>query len=172
MARATPPMDETTRAKEAALAALRRRGLSVAEMRERLVSKGFSVGAIDATLADLSRVGLLGDAALADDLVRSTLERAPAGRALLEHKTEARAVEEQAAAGAIDRAMVRRDEAADALTLARAEAPRIARAVKNDPGAALRRLLSLLLRRGFEEHDAREAASAALREIGLTPDDA
>lgn len=174
MARARPtrpstPEDETARCKEAALKRLAPRARSAEELRAHLASKGFSAGAIDTALADLTRAGLVSDEALARDVAEETVRERPAGRALLDHRVRAREVSEPAADAAIEGAMRGRSESADALALARAEAPRALRAAGGDARAGARRLISLLARRGFEEHDAQEASLRALRELGADP---
>ncbi len=168
-ARADSPADELTRCKEAALKRLAPRARSVEEVRSHLASKGFSVGAIETAIADLARAGLLCDDDLARRVADDTLRERPAGRALVDHRVRAREVAEPAAERAVEGALRGRSEGADALALARAQAPTILRAARADPHAAMRRLGSLLARRGFEEHDAEEAALTALRELGADP---
>lgn len=163
------PGDEASRCKEAALRRLEARARSAEELRSHLVSKGFSADAIEATLRDLTRVGLVSDDALASAVARATVAERPAGRALVDHRVRAREVTEDAADRAVRGVTEGRSESDDALTLARAEAPKALRSANGDAHAAARRLTSLLARRGFEEHDATEATLRALRELGADP---
>ncbi len=67
------------------------RGRSVAELRERLLTKGFAVELVERVLADLLRRGLLDDELFATLRAESIVRRKPVGRdvlsaALLRHK--------------------------------------------------------------------------------------
>jgi regulatory protein len=75
---------ESSRAVDAALAALRHRDLTVRELEERLRARGFSEPERDAALETLERTGLLDDARFAEARARSLAGRG-AGDAAIRH---------------------------------------------------------------------------------------
>lgn len=152
------------RARAIAIALLARHAWSVAKMRERLLRRGVAEAAADTVIADLTRAGLLGDRAYAQDAARLELSRRPASDAFLEHKLVSRGVDERLAAREARRAA----EGVSELDRARALARRNARPDPKDPAGARRRLLGLLARRGFDAETARTAVDETL---GREPED-
>ena len=69
-----------------AISLLARHGWSVAKLRERLVKRGTEEAVADLAIADLVRVGLMGDRAFAEETARLELSRRPASDAFLEHR--------------------------------------------------------------------------------------
>jgi SOS response regulatory protein OraA/RecX len=56
---------------------------SVAEIRKRLLEKGFASAVVEAVVAEFTESGLLGDGAFARSLAESVLKRKPVGRRFL-----------------------------------------------------------------------------------------
>lgn len=150
------------RARGSALSLLAARPYSRADIAGRLTRKGFEADTIERVLDALERVDLLNDRALAGAMVRSELSRKPAGRRLLETKLRQKGVPAEVAADEIRAGLADRDAAADCEALLR----RRARSFSDDiePAAAMRRLLGLAARRGFESDVAREAARSVMRD--------
>lgn len=152
------PKDGPGRAKAIAISLLARHGWSTAKLRERLLRRGVPEGAADATIAELTRAGLLGDRAFAEDAAKLELSRRPAADAFLEHKLTAKGVPETLASKvAADAA-----EGVSELDRARNLARRSARPDPKDPAAARRRLLGLLARRGFDAETSHQAVEEVL----------
>lgn len=131
-------------------------------MKARLLRRGVPQAAADTVIADLTRAGLLSDAAFADETARLEASRKPASEAFLRDKIESKGVHERIAAKAAANAVQGVSELARAKELAmRSVRPHA------DPLAARRRLLGVLLRRGFDPETASAAADHAL---GKLPD--
>jgi len=145
-------------AKDRALRLLGTRWRSREELRRRLRQAGFDPEDIERALEDLERTGLVDDSRFAREVVRDQAERRLSGergiRKALREKGIDPGLIEEALSGA-------GDEEDRAYRLA---ASRAARMSGLDAEAAYRRLLSLLLRRGFSPAVAREATRSALQE--------
>jgi regulatory protein len=146
---------------ERALGLLAVRTRSRRELQTRLVRAGFEPGEVEGELERLSAVGLVDDARFAQELAEHAVGVKLAGR---------RAVVSALAAKGVDRGTIDAtvaglggDEGERALQLARTRARRLAGL---PPETAYRRLVSLLVRHGYEAGTARGAASAALRVEG------
>ena len=143
-------------AKDRALLLLGVRWRSREELRRRLTAAGFEPDQIEAALTDLQRAGLIDDARFAREVVREQ-----AGRRLLGDRAIRRALREKG----VDAGQVE-----DSLELAGAEEERAdqlaerqaRRMVRLAPETAYRRLVGLLVRRGYGSATAREAARRAL----------
>ncbi len=160
MAGAVGAAHRTEAAHEAALKRLSRRARSEAELREWLGSKGHAPGAVAEAIDRLRAAGLVGDAALAREVVAQAQAKAPAGAALIEDRLRRRGLEAEAAP-----LVARSSDAEGALALARTEAATLARSA--DAAKAARRILGVLARRGFDPASAEEAVRAALAERGV-----
>jgi regulatory protein len=127
---------------------------------------GFEEAEVERAIADLERVGLLDDERFAAEFARTRarnrLDADRSVRSSLLAKGLAREVAERAVAGLGDE-----DERARAL--ARKAASRAAGA---DPATAPRRLMEMLLRRGYPYETAHDAVRAVLAERGApVPDE-
>lgn len=151
---------EFVRARRWAMRWLNRTAVSRAMMQQRAVLKGYSQPVIARLLAELSQVGLINDAKLAQSLAEGELIRKPAAAPLLLHKLARRGVDEDLAEHAASAALKGRDALHDAIALIDAKAQRGARAA--DPAALRRRLFGLLARRGFDEETALRALDQTL----------
>jgi regulatory protein len=123
------------------------RPCSTKQAKERLLKKGHATEVVARVVADAVRDGWLNDRSLADDIIRGTISRKPAGRKLLESRLARRGIGKNEAAEAMSRTGTR-DEPEDAWALARR---RIATMGSIKPEAALRRVAGLLARRGFDD---------------------
>ena len=131
-------------------------------MRARLLRRGIPEAAVGTVIADLSRAGLLSDAAFAEETARLETSRKPASEAFLRQKIESKGIHVRTASKAAAAAV----QGVSELDRAKALARRSVRPGK-DPVAARRRLLGVLLRRGF---DPETAAAAADHALGALPE--
>lgn len=145
-------------AKDRALGLLAVRWRSREEIRRRLRRAGYEPEEIEAAVRDLESAGLIEDQRFAAEVVRDQATRRLAGaraiRAALREKGVTAEVIERAVADA-------GDEEARAHDLATRRAQRLGSLA---PEAAYRKLVGLLLRRGYPSGLAREAAARALRD--------
>lgn len=161
--------DEPYRARDAALGLLSYRARSTAELRRRLLRKGFGPDVVDRCVNDMGEHGYLDDAAFAEAFVRDRLRLRPRGRRQLVAELRGKGVEQDTAAGAVQRAMDEADTTEDDLALAAAQAwaarntARLGTAGQDGEGRrkARRSLYGYLARRGF----APDAVRAALRAV-------
>lgn len=150
-----------TPVKERALHLLSFRSRSRSELRWRLVRAGYEAEEIDAALADLEGVGLVDDERFARELASSRSNRGygrRAGMAALRAKGVDRGLAER-----IVEETQSGDEEERALEVARG---RLGRLRNLAPEVARRRLLSFLLRRGYDGEVARAACRRVLEEEG------
>jgi regulatory protein len=143
-------------AKDRALLLLGVRWRSREELRRRLSSAGFDPEQISAALADLERAGLIDDARFAREVVREQAGRRLLGDRAIRSALRAKGVDPadtEEAVGQIG------DERERALKLAGRHALRSANLSAD---AAYRRIVGMLLRRGYGNATAREAAGVAL----------
>ncbi len=143
-------------AKDRALLLLGVRWRSREELRRRLSTAGFEAEQISAAITDLERAGLIDDARFAREVVREQ-----AGRRLLGDRAIRRALRDKGVdPGHIDATLADAgDEQARASELAERQALRSGHLA---PDAAYRRIVGVLLRRGYGHATAREATRAAL----------
>lgn len=151
--------DLAWRVRQAALDLLAHRPRSVAELRRRLLRKGFPDRAVDACLADLHERGWLDDDAFAATFVRERIRRRPRGRRGLLAELRSRGVGAERAARVVEETLAEED--VSELELARAAARAWSRRAGRvepaaDPAAKReawlrqrRRLYAYLARRGF-----------------------
>jgi len=155
------------RAKADAMTLLSKRAFSRAALLERLARKGHDEESRERAIAEMERLGLIDDMALAAEVVDRELSKAPADRRHLERRLASRGVDPAAAERAIGEALRDRDPLEGALDAARTIHARMPENLSRD--ALLRRLAGRLARRGFDEEVALEAAR---RTIGaeIAPD--
>ncbi|HYE61071.1 MAG TPA: RecX family transcriptional regulator [Phycisphaerales bacterium] len=143
---------EAFRAKMKAIALLKVKARSRAELRERLVAAGFGADACDLAIEELAREKRLDDAALTQNITQRAEQKGLSASAAAA-KLESRGLSPTAAAtatGELDRAT----------EAARNRAGRLPESLPAPTRA--RRLLAALARLGYEEETAREAVQRVL----------
>ncbi|BDZ50166.1 hypothetical protein GCM10025867_24070 [Frondihabitans sucicola] len=146
------------RAENISLHALSRRGVSSSEMAKTLLSRDLPEQVVAAEVERLERVGLLDDAELAENLVRSKQERKGLGKGAITSELRQRGLAQEAIDAAI--ADIDDDEEqsrADDWALKRAGQLR-----GLDQATAERRLNGFLMRRGYRSEVIRRAVERAL----------
>lgn len=138
--------------------ALTRRGMSVAEMTRLLEAREIGADEVEAEVERLSGAGLLDDAALAENLVRTLQDRKGLGRSAISAELRRRKVDQVAieeALGSIDPD----DELTRAIEVATKRAGQLS---SYDAATAKRRLGAYLQRRGYGGSILTAAMNAAL----------
>jgi regulatory protein len=148
-------------AKDRALGLLSHRSRSRAELSRRLAGAGYPEEEVTAALDDLEEVGLVDDEKFARELAAHEIEGRGSGRRMAMSALRKAGVRAEIAERVVDE-MGPADEEARAEELARS---RIGRLSGLDEPTAHRRLLSYLLRRGYDGQVARAAARRALTAV-------
>ncbi|MBX3363422.1 MAG: regulatory protein RecX [Phycisphaeraceae bacterium] len=152
-----------------AYTALARRALSSADLGRRLARKGHAPGAIARAVEELTRRGVLDDARLTEQIVRSTLSRRVTSRREVEQKLRRRGIDTHQSKPSLDEAFAERDALADAYALA---VQRLGRMETRLPAPTRsRRLFGLLARRGFPPDVCAEAVRRAMKELATLPNE-
>ena len=138
---------------------LRARQLSESEVRAVIRAHPLDEQSADALLRGLRRHGYVDDAALAEQLVRSAVERKGQGRQVIAQTLAKRGVPRDVADAAMS--ALPDDDAERALEFALTKARSMSRL---DQDTALRRLVGQLARRGYPSSVAMTAARRALDE--------
>ncbi|MGL3150915.1 regulatory protein RecX [Microbacterium sp. A82] len=149
-------------AEEALVRKLRARSLSLSEARQILRGNELNSAQIDDVIDDFCRRGYLDDAALAEQLVTSGIERKGQGRIALSRSLAQRGLRRDVIDAALGE--LPDDDAERALEFARTKARSLSRL---DFETALRRLVGQLARRGYGGSVAMTAARTALTEASL-----
>lgn len=160
-------------ARAAAVRWLNRTALTRAVVEKKCAAKGFSANNVKRLLADLQRLGLLNDAALAANFAEAGLRRRPVGEALIAERLVRRGVEADVAEDATRHAAQAdgRSELDRAVELAERTAgkqnrllqrPRTARPPAVLDRTLRRRVAGALARAGFDEVVAAEAMEKVL----------
>jgi regulatory protein len=131
----------------AALRFLEARPRSIAEVRVRLGRKDFAPEAIDAAIARLADLELLDDAAFARYWVENRQAYRPRGAGALRDELRRKGIDTDVTAAVLNDGTLTGDEAASALTLARAALHKYAGS--HDRNTFTRRMGSYLQRRGY-----------------------
>jgi regulatory protein len=152
---------ERRSAKDRALGLLGYRARSKAELSNRLVRAGYPDEEVAAALEDLEAVGLIDDERFARELATHELRSRGSGRRMAVASLRRAGVSPEVAERVVEEAAPA-DEEARAEDVARAKLRRF-RGL--DEVTAYRRLLSYLLRRGYEGAVARAAAKRALAAV-------
>jgi len=156
---AAPADKAARRAQNVSVAALTRRGMSEAELRDRLRDREIADDQIDAEVERLRASHYLDDVALAENVVRTESERKGRGRSAIAAELRRRRIDQ----GAIDAALENIDED-DERERAREVAERRVRQMPGQPPEVLRRRLTgFLQRRGYSGPVLQYALSSALR---------
>ena len=132
--------------KAAALGFLKIRPRSIAELKEKLINKGFSLTDIETTVLNLMASGLLDDRAFTKSWINYRLAR-PFGFKRIVQELKSKGIDPQIIEQAVAEIKVSYDPEAVALELARR---RWQRSPDIDPEKKKKRVLDFLLRRGFE----------------------
>ncbi|MGN8554047.1 UNVERIFIED_CONTAM: RecX family transcriptional regulator [Microbacterium sp. SLM126] len=160
----SPDVDEaiaeaTDLAEKALLKKLRARSLSVSEARAVLRERQLDTEAAERVLQSLEEYGYLDDAALADQLIHSAVDRKDQGRQAIAQTLAKRGIRRDVADAAL--ATLPDDDAERALEFARGKARSLSSLERE---TALRRLTGQLARRGYRGSVAMAAAREALDE--------
>lgn len=155
---------EADRVQQRALMKLNRRAMSRGELSRKLRAEGFSVASTDDALGRLEAAGLIDDEAYGRSLLHALTLGKPAGPRLMAGRLRARGLDP----ALVDRliAEVRPDadtQRAEAEALAR---KRLGSLERHDAATRQRRLMGLLMRRGFDGDIAREVVRAVLAGAG------
>jgi regulatory protein len=153
--------ERSARAHNVSMAALTRRGVSIAEMTDLLVRRELDPGDVAQEVARLQQVGLLNDTEFAEALIRKLRERKGLGRSAITAELRRRKIDssaiEQAMSDAFDADGI--DELARARELAIKRAPQLR---SLDPETARRRLGAFLMRKGYSGSIVASAVASAL----------
>jgi regulatory protein len=131
------------------------------ELERRLLGAGFGADEVRLALVDLEAVGLVDDERFAREVVRSRTDGRMDGPRAVREALRTSGVDPQLAERAMAEADVGDREADQARAMALAQ-KRASRMTGLAPETAARRLLDLLLRRGYAPDIARTAARSAL----------
>ncbi|MFD4433300.1 regulatory protein RecX [Nocardia sp. NPDC058497] len=158
------PKATVDQAKDACLNLLAVRARSRAELEKRLGEKGFRVEVTEAALDRLTEVGLIDDSAFAEQWVHERHTYSGRGKRALQRELRDKGVAPADAENAL--AIVTDDaERARATDLVRRKLSTLSRDLDRDK--AVRRLVGMLARRGYDQSTAFAVVTAALAEAGF-----
>jgi len=166
--------DADVKIREAALNLLSHRGRTRAELRRKLVGKGFRPARVDPCLDRLEARGLLDDAAVASAFVRDRLRHRPRGKGRLTGELRAKGVADAVARDVVDQVLEDEELTEETLALrvvegwVRRQGPGVIEALRSgartpEAEKARRRLHAYLARRGFGGPALSRAMDAATR---------
>lgn len=155
-----PPADPESAARTVCLDLLATRARSRAELADELARRDVPDDAAATVLDRLSEVGLIDDAAFAEQWIRSRHEHRGLGRRALADELRRKGVDRPTASAALDE-LGRDDERARAEELVRKRLPSLARF---DTATATRRLVGMLARKGYDAGLTYEVVRAAVAE--------
>jgi regulatory protein len=161
-----PPVDPVSRARELCLNLLTMRSATRAELRTHLLKKGVEEQVADQVLSRLNEVGLVDDAAFAEQWVRSRHNYQGMARRALSAELRRKGVADELAAEAVS-ALDSEAEEARARELVRKRMRSLGSA---DETAKLRRLVGMLARKGYSEGMAYRVVRDELRAAGTETD--
>ncbi|GAA5082832.1 recombination regulator RecX [Nocardia iowensis] len=144
----TPPGGTVEQAKEACLRLLAVRARSRAELAQRLAAKGYTPDISDRALDRLTEVGLIDDAAFAEQWVHSRHTFSGKGKQALAQELRRKGVAQADAAPALD-AITADDEESRARDLVRRKLRSLPTNLDRDK--TIRRLVGMLARRGYNQ---------------------
>ncbi|WP_431969534.1 recombination regulator RecX [Nocardia sp. bgisy134] len=155
----TPEGGTVEQAKEACLRLLAVRARSRAELAQRLAAKGFTAEIAERALDRLAEVGLVDDAAFAEQWVHSRHAFSGKGKQALAQELRRKGVAPSDAAPALE-AISSDDEESRAAELVRRKLRTLPRDLDRDK--AIRRLVGMLARRGYRQSTAFTVVKAEL----------
>ncbi|PXX54625.1 regulatory protein [Nocardia tenerifensis] len=144
----TPPGGTVEQAKEACLRLLAVRARSRAELAQRLAAKGYTEEITERALDRLTEVGLIDDAAFAEQWVHSRHTFSGKGKQALAQELRRKGVAQSDAAPALE-AISSDDEESRARELVRRKLRSLPSGLDRDK--AIRRLVGMLARRGYNQ---------------------
>ncbi len=162
-----PPGGTVEQAKEVCLRLLAVRARSRAELAGRLAAKGYSPDVSERALDRLTEVGLVDDAAFAEQWVHSRHTFSGKGKQALAQELRRKGVAQSDAASALAGITVD-DEESRAAELVRRKMRSLPRDLDRDK--AIRRLVGMLARRGYGQSTAYRVVKAALTDDGVESD--
>ncbi|BAW08400.1 recombinase RecX [Nocardia seriolae] len=154
-------------AKDVCLRLLTDRARSRVELADRLAEKGFSAAVAGRVLDRLTEVGLIDDAAFAQQWVRSRHTYAGKGKKVLAEELRRKGIAPEHAEPALE-SVTAEDETARAADLVRRKLPSLPSDLDRDK--ATRRLVAMLARRGYNPATAYGVVKAELADR-FAPDD-
>ncbi|MFI2459103.1 MULTISPECIES: recombination regulator RecX [unclassified Nocardia] len=154
-------------AKEACLRLLAVRARSRAELAQRLAAKGYSAEVSERALDRLGEVGLVDDAAFAEQWVHSRHTFSGKGKQALAQELRRKGVAQSDAAAALE-AITGDDEEARAAELVRRKLRSLPRDLDQDK--TIRRLVGMLARRGYGQSTAYRVVKTELAARGVEGD--
>ncbi|MEU8901729.1 recombination regulator RecX [Nocardia sp. NPDC048505] len=160
----TPQGGTVEQAKEACLRLLAVRARSRAELAQRLAAKGYTPDITEQALARLTDVGLIDDAAFAEQWVHSRHTFSGKGKQALAQELRRKGVAQADAAPALE-SISTDDESARATELVRRKLRTIPSGL--DREKVLRRLVGMLARRGYPQSVAFAVVKAELAGVEL-----
>ncbi|WP_433612327.1 recombination regulator RecX [Prescottella agglutinans] len=162
------PETLAARAKDVCLRLLTERARSRAELDQKLAQKGYPRAVIDTVLARLAEVGLVDDAAFAEQWVHSRHTYSGRGRRALSMELQRKGIDQQTSTEALSQISAddERERAADLVRkkLARTTADDIAD--RDDRERLMRRLVGMLARRGYPASMSFAVVKAELADLG------
>ncbi len=158
----TPHGGTVEQAKDACLRLLAVRARSRAELAQRLAAKGFTPEIVESTLQRLAEVGLVDDAAFAEQWVNSRHTYSGKGRQALAQELRRKGVAPSDAAAALA-AVSDDDERVRAADMVRRKLRTMPRDLERDK--ALRRLVGMLARRGYSQSTAYAVVKEEMRAL-------
>ncbi|WP_228003252.1 recombination regulator RecX [Nocardia australiensis] len=154
-------------AKDACLRLLAVRARSRAELAQRLAAKGFTAEVSESALARLTDVGLIDDAAFAEEWVHARHTFSGKGKQALAQELRRKGVAQSDAAPALA-AITADDEESRAIDLVRRKLRTMPANLDRDK--AIRRLVGMLARRGYNQSTAYRVVKAELAAHGSAAD--
>lgn len=153
-----------SQAKDVCLRLLTDRARSRAELADRLADKGFAAGVAERVLDRLAEVGLIDDAAFAQQWVHSRHTYSGKGKKVLAQELRRKGIAPEDAEPALE-AITAEDENARAAELVRRKLQSLSPGLSRDK--AISRLVSMLARRGYAPATAYSVVTAELSASGL-----
>lgn len=151
-------------AKDVCLRLLTDRARSRAELADKLAAKGFTPEIIERTLTRLTEVGLIDDAAFAEQWVHSRHTYSGKGKKALAQELRRKGIAPEHAEPALS-TVTPADEQSRATDLVRRKIQTLPRDLDRDK--AIRRLVGMLARRGYNPSTAHSVVLAELTEAGF-----
>ncbi|MCZ6633492.1 MAG: regulatory protein RecX [bacterium] len=154
---------EAEKAKQVAFRLLSGRAYTRKEILGKLQDREFSKQAMDQTVADLERLGLIDDRAFAEKFVESRLRNRPQGRFMMARDLKRRGIPAEVIDSVLEAAYAELDAAEMALKLMQSRKNRY-RGLERQK--ALSRMFGFLGRRGFDASVTRQVIEQVWREMG------
>jgi regulatory protein len=148
----------SAKAERISMGALSRHDVTEAEMRDKLLVRGFDEGEAEAEVERLKQVGLIDDQAIAERLLTSLRERKGLADGSIASALRVRRIPQDV----IDTVLADPDEEANLDRLEALARERARRLGSLEPAVAERRLMAYLMRKGYSGGSVRDAVRRAL----------